>query len=69
MREAGHIVDVVHPTAGVVPMQGPPVGLGTTPTAVRRPPPVLGEHVSEVLHDWLSLDDAEIDRLKAATII
>lgn len=69
MREAGHIVDVVHPRAGVVPMQGPPVGLGTTPTAVRRPPPVLGEHVSEVLHDWLSLDDAEIDRLKAATII
>ena len=69
MREAGHIVDVVHPRAGVVPMQGPPVGLSTTPTAVRRPPPVLGEHVSEVLHDWLSLDDAEIDRLKAATII
>ena len=69
MREAGHIVDVVHPKAGVVPMQGPPVGLGSTPTAVRRPPPVLGEHVSEVLHDWLSLDDAEIDRLKAATII
>ena len=69
MREAGHIVDVVHPKAGVVPMQGPPVGLSTTPTAVRRPPPVLGEHVSEVLHDWLSLDDAEIDRLKAATII
>ena len=69
MREAGHIVDVVHPRAGVVPMQGPPVGLGSTPTAVRRPPPVLGEHVSEVLHDWLSLDDAEIDRLKAATII
>lgn len=69
MREAGHIVDVVHPTAGVVPMQGPPVGLGATPTAVRRPPPMLGEHADEVLQDWLSMPDDEIGKLRSATII
>lgn len=69
MREAGHIIDVEHPKAGVVPMQGPPLGLGTTPTAVDRPPPMLGEHTQEVLHDWLGMADTEIRELQTATII
>ncbi|KLK91625.1 hypothetical protein AA309_19050 [Microvirga vignae] len=69
MREAGHIVDVVHPKAGTVPMQGPPVGMSTTPSTIRRPPPMLGEHSKEVLHDWLSMTDDDVERLKNATII
>lgn len=69
MREAGHIVDVQHPKAGVVPMQGLAVGLGTTPTAVDRPPPVLGEHTQDVLHDWLDMPDDEIRKLQSAAII
>jgi crotonobetainyl-CoA:carnitine CoA-transferase CaiB-like acyl-CoA transferase len=69
MREAGHIVDVVHPKAGTVPMQGPPVGMSTTPSTVRRPPPMLGEHSKEVLHDWLSMTADDVERLKTATII
>jgi crotonobetainyl-CoA:carnitine CoA-transferase CaiB-like acyl-CoA transferase len=69
MREAGHIVDVVHPKAGVVPMQGPPVGLGTTPSTVRRPPPMLGEHADEVLSEWLSMPSGEIGKLRSATVI
>ncbi|MCO6052274.1 CoA transferase [Mesorhizobium sp. RP14(2022)] len=69
MREARHIIDVVHPKAGVVPMQGPPVGLGTTPSTVRRPPPMLGEHSDEVLRQWLDMPEGDMRRLRDATII
>lgn len=69
MREAGHIIDVVHPKAGVVPMQGLPIRLGATPTAVRRAPPVLGEHSGEVLQEWLSMPDEDIGKLRSATVI
>jgi crotonobetainyl-CoA:carnitine CoA-transferase CaiB-like acyl-CoA transferase len=37
-------------------LPGPPVALGRTPAAVRRPPPALGEHDAE-LRKWLAAGD------------
>ena len=69
MREAGHIIDIEHPVAGTVPMQGPPIGLSSTPSKVSLPPPVLGQHSTDVLGDWLALDPSEIDALRQAAVI
>ncbi|MCW5881998.1 MAG: CoA transferase [Anaerolineae bacterium] len=43
------VVAVPHPTAGEVRLVNSPLRLSATPTAVRRPPPLLGEHTAEVL--------------------
>jgi crotonobetainyl-CoA:carnitine CoA-transferase CaiB-like acyl-CoA transferase len=48
------IVEVEHPTAGRVPMQGINIKLSGTPGAIQRPPPLLGQHTNEVLEEWLS---------------
>lgn len=57
MREAGNIIDVEHPVAGTVPMQGLTIGLSASPASVRSPAPTLGQHTGEVLADWLGTSD------------
>ena len=57
------VVDVEHPRAGRVKTLGTPVKFSETPTAIRRPAPLLGEHTREVLRD-LGYSAAEIERLK-----
>ncbi|MGQ9368320.1 CaiB/BaiF CoA transferase family protein [Azospirillum sp. ST 5-10] len=69
LRAQGHIVEVEHPTAGRVPMQGIPVRLSESPAAVERPPPRLGEHTSEILGEWLGLSAAEVDGLRRADVL
>ncbi len=69
MREAGHIVDVVHPTAGTVPMSGPTIRLSSSEVAVNLPPPTLGEHTAVALETWLGLTEGEIDDLRDAAAI
>jgi formyl-CoA transferase len=45
----GAWLDVAHPHEGRLRQLRPPVRMGDTPTAVRRPAPLLGEHTQEVL--------------------
>ncbi len=63
------VVDVEHPTVGALPLLGIPFRMFATPPAVRRPPPLLGEHTDEVLEDLLGLDGSARDRLAAAGAI
>jgi crotonobetainyl-CoA:carnitine CoA-transferase CaiB-like acyl-CoA transferase len=49
-------VAVDHPTAGTLRLPGMPFALSSTPTSVRRPPPLLGEHTEEVFA-WLDTAD------------
>jgi formyl-CoA transferase len=43
------VVEMPHPTAGVVKMAGTPIKLSATPAQMKLPPPLLGEHNEEVL--------------------
>jgi formyl-CoA transferase len=45
-----------------------PMRLDGVPTKV-EPTPLLGEHTSEVLSDWLGLDAAELAQLKQDGIV
>jgi crotonobetainyl-CoA:carnitine CoA-transferase CaiB-like acyl-CoA transferase len=67
--EARRMVETVaHPTIGDLKMLGIPFKFSDTPAAVRRPPPVLGEHTDEVLAE-LGMDTAAIAKLKAEKVI
>ncbi len=57
-----------HPAAGgdgTVPLIGSPLKLSETPITYRHHPPMLGEDTEAVLADWLALDSAAIDTLRA----
>ena len=47
------LLEVEHPTAGMIRMAGIPVKFSVTPASVRLPPPLLGQHNGEVLRTWL----------------
>ncbi len=49
VRHSGMIVTTEHPTLGPIDVTGVPIHFGGTPAAVRRPPPLLGEHTAEIL--------------------
>jgi crotonobetainyl-CoA:carnitine CoA-transferase CaiB-like acyl-CoA transferase len=57
-----------HPTAGPISLLGLPVKLDRDPGAVQSPPPGLGEHSAEILHE-LGFDDADVARLAAEGVV
>ena len=63
------IETVQHPTVGELKLVGAPYKLAGTPAAVRRPPPLLGEHTEDILRDDLGLDDAAIAALRTENVI
>lgn len=62
------VVAVPHPTAGEVRLVNSPLRLSATPTAVRRPPPLLGEHTAEVLVE-LGYSKEQIVELRSDGVI
>jgi len=46
-----------------------PVRLSETPVDYRLPPPVLGEHTDEVLHERLGLDAVRIAQLREGGVV
>ena len=69
LRHRGQIIDVDHPVAGTVPMQGFVTKLSDTPANVRRPAPGAGEHNIDVLSDWLGYDADRVAALSKASVI
>jgi succinate---hydroxymethylglutarate CoA-transferase len=59
---------VPHPTIGDLKMLGIPFKFSDTPAAVRRPPPLLGEHTDEVLGE-LGIDAAAIAKLRSEKVV
>jgi formyl-CoA transferase len=57
-----------HPTVGNYTMSGWPVRFGGEPPKV-GPAPLLGQHSSEVLGDWLKMNNDAIGELKSGKVI
>ncbi|MDX3926239.1 MAG: CoA transferase [Shinella sp.] len=63
LRHRNQIVEIDHPIAGKISTAGVTMKLSDTPLTIRRPPPALGQHIFEVLADWLALSETEIKEL------
>ena len=69
VQHLGQIIEIDHPVAGKVPMQGFPIGLSETPTSVRRAAPTIGQHTDAVLAEWGGFTQLEIGELRSARVI
>ena len=64
----GMKITLPHPLAGEVPLVASPLRLTVTPLKHERPPPLLGEHTSEILRH-LGLDAAAVAQLRASGVV
>lgn len=64
----GMVVDLMHPQAGPTKALGCPIHFSETPTQIKRPAPMLGEHSRELLKEY-RYSDAEIDTFVANGVI
>lgn len=63
LRQQGFFQTFVDPVEGAMLMPGVPFGFSDTPGRIRRGPPRLGEHTSEVLSS-LGYSDSDIARIQ-----
>lgn len=61
--------DLPHPAGGSVPQVRNPILYSRTELEYRDPPPLLGQHTTEVLAEVLGLEAAELRALRAASVI
>ena len=59
------ILNMQHPKAGTVPMQGFSVQFGESPMQLRHPPPMLGQHTGTILEEWLGMTREQIADLRS----
>ena len=65
----GMVRTVKHPKVGDLRMLGIPFRLSATPEAIRRAPPLLGQHTEEVLGTDLGFSSERIAQLRAEKVI
>lgn len=69
IQARGMVQTVSHSITGAIPTVGPVPKLSVTPAAIHKPPPLLGEHTTSVLHQWLGYTDEQIQLLTASGVI
>ena len=65
----GMRVDLPHPLAGQVPLEGPSLRMPGTPLVTDRAPPLLAADTESILRKRLGLPAATVARLAAAGVI
>ncbi|KAK5176321.1 hypothetical protein LTR44_011152 [Exophiala sp. CCFEE 6388] len=65
----GMVQEVEHGLCGPMKLVNSPMKFSETKPSIRSPPPTLGEHTIEVLHDMAQIEDVEIEKLKKAGVI
>jgi crotonobetainyl-CoA:carnitine CoA-transferase CaiB-like acyl-CoA transferase len=68
-RERGLYQDIEHPSLGAEPIFNLMWKLSTTPPAIGRHAPLLGEHNQEVFCGILGMSEEEVQRLEASQVI
>jgi crotonobetainyl-CoA:carnitine CoA-transferase CaiB-like acyl-CoA transferase len=63
------VQEVTLPAGGAIHVTGVPFAFSDTAGSIRRPPPMLGEHTDEVLHDLLGMKAEQVEQLRAAGIV
>lgn len=64
-----YFVEIEHPVAGRLKYTGPPFKMTETPSQVRMPAPVLGQHNVEVYCEMLGYTREDLMRLRAQGVI
>ena len=62
-------VEVEHPALGTEPLYGDPIRMRRRHPAPMRRAPMLGEHDTQVLRDWLGMGDVERERHATAGVL
>jgi crotonobetainyl-CoA:carnitine CoA-transferase CaiB-like acyl-CoA transferase len=65
----GTVVTLEHPLKGPVRTAASPLRFSRSPVSYRSAPPLTGEDSEAVLADWLSLTNADIERLRKNQVI
>jgi crotonobetainyl-CoA:carnitine CoA-transferase CaiB-like acyl-CoA transferase len=50
-------------------LAGSPLRFSASPVEYRSPPPRVGQYTETILRDLLGMDEAALDRLRAAAVI
>ena len=69
LTSRGMVIEMQHPTAGVVRNIDSPFRFDDRNNDAHRAPPLLGEHTDEILTELLSLTAGELDALHARGVI
>ncbi|MCP4425242.1 MAG: CoA transferase [Chloroflexi bacterium] len=63
------ILAVEHPVAGDTELPGIPIKLSETPGSIRTPAPLLSQHTTAILSDWLGYDQEKIADLQKKGVL
>jgi formyl-CoA transferase len=63
------VIQVMHPSSGMIKMVASPLKIPTAPVEVRLPPPLLGEHTEQILYDLLGYDQKTLEELRIGGVI
>ena len=69
VKRRGMLKTYKHSRVGEVPLVGSNYRFSDTPVDDTRPPPSLGEHTEQVLHDLAGLSEAELAKLREKAVI
>ena len=70
LQARGAFVEIDHQIVGRrTHLRGDAMQIEGLSPLVTRPAPLMGEHTDEVCREWLSMDDAEIGRLRGMGIL